>query len=430
VIRRVLTALALLYLPAAPVLALTPQDLLREQQLRVQAVIDSEPPHYQRAPLILAVEIATPRWFSRGPRVRDFRVPGAIVLPVSSFADKLTRREGGDSWTLQRWRYRVFPRDAGRLEFPQLTVFVSVNHDSGEIVEGDVRLRPPAVNIVAPAGLDDGEWVAARSLEVEESWQGQRGDYRVGDAITRERVITVDDAPAMMIPPSPAPGAAEGLSLYHAPPQVTDRRDRGRLVGVRREQLVATIEAPGDYELPGAEFLWFNTESGALEIASLPPYRFRAAAGGENRTGAAGEALAPRRLLAPALLITLLLALLAAYRLRRHPRLQPAAAWLQTRQQRHHYLRALQRGDAAAALAALTLAVQRRGGTSLATSIGGDPDSAAALRRLLDAAYGAAPTGLPAAPQARHLWQTATGTQRRAPARQEGLSLNPHSRSS
>jgi hypothetical protein len=131
--------------------ALTPQTLLERGELRARVILETEPPLLQRAPLVLAVEVATPRWFSRGTRVADFRVPGAVLRPMSNFADNQTRRIDGASWTVQRWRYRIYAQDAGPLPLPALRVFVSVNTESDGSVEGELELRSPTLDIVAPA---------------------------------------------------------------------------------------------------------------------------------------------------------------------------------------------------------------------------------------------------------------------------------------
>ena len=57
----------------APLIAVTPlwaatpgpQQLLASDDLRATLEIETAPPHYQRAPVVLAVEVATRRWFAR-----------------------------------------------------------------------------------------------------------------------------------------------------------------------------------------------------------------------------------------------------------------------------------------------------------------------------------------------------------------------------
>ncbi len=249
-------------------------DLLRSGELRARILIENSPPLYQRAPFVLAVEVATPRWFTRGTRVREFRLKNALVRPVSNFADNQTQQIDGSNWTVQRWRFRVYPRDAGPLEIPRIQVFVSVSGPEGGSREGELSLRIPALTITAPASMpDDGSWVATEKLRVDETWEGRLDSYRPGDAITRHRRFFLTDAPAMLLPASPLP-EIPGLSLYESPARIHDETNRGALQGIREESLIVTMEEPGEYTLPALAYPWFNTSTQRAEVLSLPAYHF------------------------------------------------------------------------------------------------------------------------------------------------------------
>jgi hypothetical protein len=216
------------------------------------------------------VEIATARWFGRGTRVRDFRIPGAVLRPVSTFADNSSRRINGETWSVQRWRFRVFPRESGRLTIPQLRVFVSVNTETDGTVEGELTLPSTTARIVSPPGTENLDiWVATPTLSIEQHWEGSLDAYLPGDAITRTRSFVVEDAPAMMLQGSETP-QIPGLSFYQAPANVVDESHRGTLTGKREERMVITFEAPGHYQIPGLDYVWFNTGTGRLETISLP----------------------------------------------------------------------------------------------------------------------------------------------------------------
>ncbi|WOJ96308.1 hypothetical protein R0137_13775 [Congregibacter brevis] len=250
--------------------AMTLEQLREDDMLRTSVTVDSNDGLYQRAPFVLVIEVATARWFSRGTRVEDFRIPGAVVRPVSNFADNSSRRINGETWSIQRWRFRVFPREAGILDIPPLELFASVNTATDGTVEGDLKLDPLQVEIQRPAEADDSApWIATPDLSIEQSWEGELESYIPGDAITRKRRFVVQDAPAMMLESSKV-SDIPGLSIYEAPATVSDQSDRGKLVGTREETLVVTFESPGIYHLPGLEYAWFNTDSKEFETISLP----------------------------------------------------------------------------------------------------------------------------------------------------------------
>jgi hypothetical protein len=422
--------LSLLVLLAAPLVhgATTLEALRAADTLRARIDIESSGPLYQRAPVLLAVEIATPRWFSRGTRVRDFRIPGAVVLPVSSFANNQTRTENGQSWTVQRWRFRLYAQEAGLLELPALQVFVSVNHNSGETVEGELRLTHAPLDIVVPPGSEASDaWLAATALRVEETWTGRQETYRVGDAITRRRRVVVEDAPGMMIP-ALTNLPISGLSLYASSPSVEDERVRGSLRGSRSEELVVTLEAAGDYTLPGAKMHWFDTRAGEMRIEELAAYSFTVSAALPAAGVEAPRLNFTRRDLLGGVLVLALLAAAVAL-VRRLPWRTVAAPTvhaLRLRRRRRAYLAALRRKDAAHALRLLD-GIQHS--SSLTEAVAGNSGGEQLLRRLLDNAYGtqrSQDSGLSRA-QGLELWRLVSPRRRKTATRASPLSLNPPS---
>lgn len=261
---------ALILMSAQSHAAMSLEELVAENQLQASVSIDTAGELYQRAPFTLSVEIATARWFSRGTRVRDFRIAGAVVRPVSTFADNSSRRINGETWTVQRWRFRVFPQDAGPLDIPRIRVFISVNTSTDGAVEGDLLLNSTSAQIAAPPGFENlSTWIASPALSIEQRWDGLLDSYIPGDAITRSRSFVVKDAPGMMLEASQLV-ETPGLSFYAAPAKVVDESNRGTLTGTREESLVITFEAPGQYQIPGLDYVWFNTNTGTLETVSLP----------------------------------------------------------------------------------------------------------------------------------------------------------------
>ncbi|WP_439106061.1 hypothetical protein [Congregibacter sp.] len=292
--------------------ATTLEALRDNNELRASVRVDSDDALYQRAPFILVVEIATARWFSRGTQVSDFRIPGAVVRPVSNFADNSSRRIDGDTWSVQRWRFRVFPQEAGLLELPSLQVFASVNTAEHGAVEGEFTLTTTPVQIVATPGVDESlPWIATSSLTIDESWEGLRDNYIPGDAITRTRHFTVQEAPGMMIEASEI-ADIDGLSLYQAPAEVADQSNRGTLLGTRKETLIVTFESPGNYQLPGLEYQWFDTQKNSVETISLPAIDLEVVAFAQSQSTADGNleiAINGPVLLITAVVLTLVLLL-------------------------------------------------------------------------------------------------------------------------
>ncbi len=410
------------------------EALVEAGRLAVDLRIETEGPLYQRTPVIVAVEIATPRWFSRGTRVRDFHIPGAFVRPVSNFADNQSTRINGDTWSVQRWRFRIFAEQAGQLEIPPLRVFVSVNSQDFGVLEGELTLPPEQLTITTPPGApESGRWIAARALTADEQWQGERESYVPGDALTRVRRFTVVDAPAMISEASSSE-PIEGVEIYAAPPDVADQQDRGALSGVREERTVFTLESPGTYVLPGYELPWFNTESQRFELATLPARTITILEGGPAaiRDRASLDYAAYLPALGLALLLALALIALRRVdlsRLRQSAAGQWASASLRQRRIRRAYRSACQCGDLQACVALLYERLEGTGELCLSASYRGDAALLAIYERLMRHAYTDTqdPSTRPDKRELLALWHQQRASAGSSARNGSALSLNPGS---
>ncbi|MEM1403176.1 MAG: hypothetical protein AAGG55_07595 [Pseudomonadota bacterium] len=391
---RLLITAFMLFAAGTAAQATTLEELLRAGELQAQIILDSESPYYQRAPIVIAVEVATPRWFSRGTRVQEFRIPNGIVRPVSSFADNQTRRINGQSWSAQRWRFRIYPLDSGDLVLPPISVNIAVNTEAHGSVEGELELRGPSLTVETPPGLGDiTDWVASSEYSINEQWTGLAESYEPGDAITRERSFIIKDSPAMLIPEAPAPEVS-GASVYTAPAALNDRQDRGSLRGERQEQLVITFENSGIYEIPGATYHWFNTRSQRMEEIIFEPRQFTVAglgASAETSDAPGGHTMpvptwVPPALLASALVLWLFRDLL------RNAFQTLGEQWHERRrmaQAHRSYRCALRQQDYALALSLLHQRVCETGdGRSLMSAFASDQAALGTVRTLLEKAYG------------------------------------------
>jgi hypothetical protein len=268
---RKLLGLILVLAIARGVQAETIEGLLAAGELEARAVVQTPAPLFQKAPIVIAVEVGTPSRFSRrGTRVRDFTVPGTLVRPSSKFAFNETRRRGGDTWAFQSWRFELYPERVGALRTPALTTFISVENGTNGVVEGEVELRVPPLEIEAPPGTEGlDSWVAATEFEVDESWEGILETYQIGDAVTRIRHFSIKGAPAMAIPATPQT-ELNGIQVYHAPVLVDDKTVGGSLEGFREERVVFTVEAGGTHTIPGHRIHWFNLSTHTIETIDLP----------------------------------------------------------------------------------------------------------------------------------------------------------------
>ena len=114
--------------------------------------------------------------------------------------------------------------------------------------------------------------IATPKLTVNERFDRKPETLKVGEAFTRTITMTVKDSIAMLLPPLPFE-AVEGLGVYPAQPQVTDKAERGQYTGTRVESVTYVMEKPGDYHLPQITIHWWDTSRGELKQEVLPALR-------------------------------------------------------------------------------------------------------------------------------------------------------------
>ncbi len=406
----------------------TIEGLIASGELEARVVVKTPAPHLQKAPVEIAVEVGTARWFKRGTRVRDFTVPGTLVRPSSKFAFNETRRREGDTWSFQSWSFRLYAERTGTLRPPAVTTFISVDTETHGVVEGEIQLPVPPLNIEAPPGTEGlDSWVAATAFEIEESWEGVLETYQVGDAVTRIRRSTIQDVPAMAIPTSPAI-ELDGVQAYHAPPRVRDKSVRGSLEGTREERVVFTLETGGTHTIPGDRIVWFNLETGAVEQIDLPGRTLDVAGAATPRTTATSEPGGEKgnpwswglAVLSAALGLSLVRRLLrttAVHSLRNH-----LAVWRGHRRTRADFLRAAGQQDSRRCLALLYQRMAEHDEWQLSTACAADPQLRAICAALMAHAYGEGEP--PTTSDLQRLWQVCpTPNQRRV--RRSALRLNP-----
>jgi hypothetical protein len=269
-VRHFTSMLTVLLLLTQGAQAETIEGLISAGQLEVHAALETPAPHFQKAPIVIAVEVGTPALFKRGTRVRSFSVAGAVVRPVSKFALNESRRRDGETWAFQTLRFQIYAERTGVLNIPALMTSIAVKHETHGVVEGEVSLEVSPIEVEVPPGTEAlTDWVATTGFEVKDSWEGVLEEYQVGDAVTRVRRFTISGAPAMVIPASPQ-AELEGVQVYRAPPMVDDRAVGGSFQGVREERVVYTFKAGGAFTIPNYRIHWFNLDTGSVEQIDLP----------------------------------------------------------------------------------------------------------------------------------------------------------------
>ena len=408
----------------------TIDSLLASGQLEARAVVTTPAPYFQKAPVEVVVEIGTPHRFSSVTRVRDFTVPATLVRRVTKSAFNETRRKDGESWNYQSLRFALHPERTGQLRAPTLTAFISIETEADGVVEGELKLTVPALDVEEPPGTEDlSSWVAAETLTVEETWEGSLKTYQVGDAVTRVRRVSITGSPAMAIPAS-APIELDGVDVYHAPALVDDKEVGGALQGERIERLVFTFKGGGSHTIPDQKIHWFNLKTKAvekidfpgrvLEVSGAPVSKAAAESSPEPKAEARGVAYAGLAILAAALWY-------AFYRWIGRPNwlgnvLEWSEEMRQHRRARSDFMRAAEQQESHRCLELLYKSMTEHSEWQLSAACANDPQLSAIADALMAHAFGDGQP--PQTSEVERLWEMCQLSKQQG-QKTDALQLNP-----
>lgn len=314
-------------------------------------------------------------------------------------------------------RYALFPQRSGMLQIPAQLFSATALDDSGQVPGlrsgRPLQVRSPSLRLeVRPRPADyppDQPWLAARSLQLEESWQGTEGEIRVGDSLTRTLRLRAEGLPAAQLPEILQDLPSTGLRRYPDQPRQREESASSGLIGVQEQASALVPTAAGEFSLPAIEVFWWDTAADRLVSSRLPGRTLQVTGDAvPTRVPAELDPVAPQaspwpwQLVSLLLLCSNLLSLMLWWRARRQPavvRTTPSTA-PSNRSLLEDLRRACQQDDAHAARQALD-AWARQQPCTLAELATRHPPLSAALDTLNGTLYSANGTHW----QGESLWQ-------------------------
>ncbi len=220
-------------------------------------------------PIILRITLLAPTWLPKPPGFPSFETPNVIVRLPSRASSPTSERIGGETWSGVTRAYRLYPMTVGRFRIPPQTVTVTfADSDTRAPVTVELRTDEVVFSGTAPEGAEDLDpFIAAETLTLEQSIEGEPGNLEPGGAITRTVTVRVNGTSPIFLPPLIPPLAAEGVSAYPKEPVVTETEARGVISGDRVESVTYVAEAGGRHTAPPIRLRWFNLREKRVETA-------------------------------------------------------------------------------------------------------------------------------------------------------------------
>ena len=224
----------------------------------------------------------------------------AIVKPLGDGRQFIETVDGISYETFEQ-RYAIFPQKSGPLRIDPLvltTQIVSGKRSLFDPFAQTLQTRRVESNEVvlevkpAPAAFPAGAtWLPARRLRLHEEWEPDTDRIAAGEPLSRTLFLWADGLIAGQLPEI-APAAPPGIKVYPDQAQSNDQAAANGFTAVLQQKFAIIGSTPGAAEFGALSVPWWNTETDALEVATLPARQvaFEGASGNDAAATAVPDA--------------------------------------------------------------------------------------------------------------------------------------------
>ena len=234
---------------------------------------------YVQEQLIYTIKIYYSIGFDQGAQLTSPQVGDSVVQQLGS-DENYQEVVNGIGYNVTERRFVVYPQSSGELTIPPVYFTASVGRRTGlnRFLNNRSQLRE--INLASdahtitvlprPASFPaNATWLPAADLKLEESWSAPLDSVPVGEAVTRNIVLTTTGLSSSLLP-GITYATQPGLKFYPDQPVREDVANRDGVIGKRSEGTAIVASDPGTYQLPEVRLPWWNTTTNTLETAILP----------------------------------------------------------------------------------------------------------------------------------------------------------------
>lgn len=233
---------------------------------------------YVQEQLLYIIKIYYAIGFDQGAQLTSPQVADAVVQQLGSDSN-YQEVVNGIGYNVTERRFVIFPQSSGQLTIPPVYFNASVGRRSGINRFFNNRATMREINLSSdvhqltvlprPSSFPGQTWLPAAQLTLEETWSTELDNIEVGDAVTRNVVLTTEGLSSSLLP-AIIYEQQDGLKFYPDQPVREDASDSNGVIGKRSEGTAIVASQPGQYVLPEVRLPWWNTQTNALETALLP----------------------------------------------------------------------------------------------------------------------------------------------------------------
>ncbi|MBL4582132.1 MAG: protein BatD [Gammaproteobacteria bacterium] len=216
----------------------------------------------------------------RNPQFTELEMENSVIQLIGS-PNQYEKLIDGDRYGVYEKRYVIFPQRSGPLEIPDILFRGEVTDGSSNFVFRNLNTRRVTAYIEGitidvlerPAvAMADDSWLPVSNLTLEESWNTDIYNLKVGDSVVRTITMTADGLDGAVLPPF-SPTEIDGLNLYPDPAEIERTFVEGAIVGTRIETTSMVPIDSGNIVIPEISIPWWNIETNQLEATIIPATR-------------------------------------------------------------------------------------------------------------------------------------------------------------
>ena len=218
---------------------------------------------YVGEPAEVSVGIYTSTWFTQGVNFGNIKVNGAFTVYFRSVSS--TKQINGKNYAGVVAIYNVFPYSNTDLVFPSLEFTVETpNEGDSKGIKKVVKTRERNIPVKAvPNIYDQDEWLVSTSVSVNESWQGDLNNVKVGNVIQRTIYRKAFGTVSELIPPIKWDSIG-GVSIYPTRADIDSQKSKTSISASRSEGVRYLFEKEGTVTLPEIQVTWWNPRQNKL----------------------------------------------------------------------------------------------------------------------------------------------------------------------
>ncbi|MFT5084084.1 MAG: hypothetical protein ACI9Y1_002136 [Lentisphaeria bacterium] len=199
------------------------------------------------------------------------------TLPDSNYS----RIIDGKSYRIVEFHYALFPQTSGQLTIPPLTWDLKIastkrsNSFFGATgryeINRQVTDKKSIEVLPQPAEFPNNvPWLPASALTLEEKWNKDPSNFKVGEPITRTITLKAKGLMSSQLPQMARESANDAIKIYNDQAKLDDQKLDTGFNSSRIESAAIVVSENGRTVLPAIRVTWWDEETKQVQVAEIP----------------------------------------------------------------------------------------------------------------------------------------------------------------